>query len=108
MRFLMLTSLFWMTSVCADYDSNFKGKVLDILTYTSSPLILVRLENQPSTHPLCSQFDYLAIAPETAPEVRQIVFSRLLSAYATGEVVNIGYDGKDECVSTRIKVYRVG
>lgn len=41
-------------------------------------------------------------------EARQLVFSRLLMAYASGERVNIGYDSKDECSGARIKVYRVG
>lgn len=108
MRYLLFVCLLFSFSANADYDNNFKGKVVDVLTYTTSPLILFKVENQPTSHPLCTKFDYIAIAPETTPELRQIVFSRLLAAYAAGEVVNIGYDSKDECVGPRIKVYRIG
>jgi len=108
MRLLLVICLLFTSSVSADYDSNFKGKVLEVLTYTTSSLILFKVESQPSSHPLCTKFDYIAIAPETAPELKQIVYSRLLAAYAADEVVNNGHDGKDECVGARMKVYRVG
>lgn len=92
----------------AGYNANFRGKVTQVLTYTTSAQILIRVEGQPSTHPQCTQLDYLAIDAATADNVRQIVLSRLMMAYASGETVNIGYDKEGGCVGGRIRVYRVG
>ncbi|MEJ2415776.1 MAG: hypothetical protein P8Y45_02355 [Exilibacterium sp.] len=104
----MLFMLLFSTQSSANYDANFKGKILSVLTYPHSKIILIRVEGQPTTHPVCSKFDYLAIDPNIDHETRQIVFARLLMAYATGETVNIGYDANDECIGARMKVYRVG
>lgn len=105
---LTIVSLLLSTLVSANYDNNFRGKVLDVLTYPYSKNILIRVEGQPSSHPVCSKFDYMAIDSNIDNEARQLVFARLLMAYASGESVNIGYDANDECVGGRIKVYRVG
>jgi len=92
----------------ANYDANFRGKVLNVLTYTEHKKILIRVEGQPTSHPVCTRFDYLVIDSGIDDQARQMVFSRLLMAYASGEVINIGYDSVDECIGGRIKVYRAG
>lgn len=92
----------------AGYNANFSGKVTAVLTYTYSTQILIRVEGQPTTHPECTALDYLVIDPNTPDNIRQLVLSRLLTAYTTGEVVNIGYDKDSSCVNGRIKVFRVG
>jgi len=92
----------------ANYDSNFVGKITEVLTYTHSNELLIRVEGQPNSHPICTNFDFIAIDPSIPAERRQVVLSRILLAYASGKPVNIGYDSKDECVGSRIKIYRVG
>ncbi|TVZ37142.1 hypothetical protein P886_1483 [Alteromonadaceae bacterium 2753L.S.0a.02] len=100
--------VFYSAQASADYDNNFRGKVLDVLTYPYSKNILIRVEGQPNSHPLCTRFDYMVIDGAIDSEARQLVYTRLLLAFARGENVNIGYDSKDECVGSRVKVYRVG
>jgi hypothetical protein len=92
----------------AGYDANFSGKITNVLTYTGSTQVLIRVEGQPTSHPTCTRLDYLAIAPDISAESRNLVMSRILSAYVTGEKVNIGYDKTGGCVSSRIRVHRVG
>lgn len=100
--------LFSSSLVFAGYNANFKGKITQVLTYTYSTQILIRVEGQPSDHPECNLTDYLSVDPDISAESRQLVYSRILTAYATGEVVNIGYDKTGGCVSGRIRIYRVG
>jgi len=92
----------------AGYDANFSGNITSVLTYTGSTQILIRVEGQPTSHPTCSRLDYLSIARDISAESRSLVMSRILSAYATGEKVNIGYDKTSDCVDSRIRVHRVG
>jgi hypothetical protein len=92
----------------AGYDANFSGKITNVLTYTGSTQILIRVEGQPTSHPTCTTLDFLSIAPDISTESRNLVMSRILSAYATGEKVNIGYDKTAGCVGSRIRVHRVG
>lgn len=108
MKKLLLILVIFSSSVYPNYDANFTGKVTHVLTYPYSKLILLKVEGQPTSHPICSSFDYLAIDTDVEPESRQMVLSRLLVAYTSGETINIGYDSKDECAGNRIKIYRVG
>lgn len=92
----------------AGYNANFSGKVTAVLTYPGSTRVLIRVEGQPKTHPQCTNFDYLTIPADISNESRQLVMSRLLLAFASGQTVNIGYDKEGGCVSGRIRVHRVG
>lgn len=96
------------TFTFANYDANFSGKITHVLTYTHSDELLIRVEGQPTSHPICKSFDFMAIDISIPAERRQVVLSRIMLAYSLGEKVNIGYDSKDECIGSRIKVYRVG
>lgn len=92
----------------AGYNANFAGKVTHVLTYTYSSQILIKVEGMPETHPECTKLGYMVIADDTPDNIRQSVLARLLTAYTTGEKVNIGYDKDSSCVSGRMKVFRVG
>ena len=110
-----MKKIFTFISICifcgplyAEYNANFRGEILEVLTYTDSTRILIKVENQPNQHPQCSKFDYLVIPSDIPAENRQIILSRILLAYASGEIVNIGYDKTGSCVGPRIRLYRVG
>lgn len=93
------------------YTANFSGKITQVLTYPGSTLILIRVENTPRSHPKCSLIDYMAIDPNISADSRQLIMSRILLAYSTKEVINIGYDknsNADSCIGNRLRVYRVG
>jgi tRNA A37 threonylcarbamoyltransferase TsaD len=92
----------------ANYDANFTGTITQVLTYTHSDEILITVSGQPTSHPICTSFDHMAIDTAIPSERRQVVLSRILLAYASGTPVNIGYDSKDECIGSRVKIYRVG
>lgn len=92
----------------AGYNANFKGEITHVLTYIDTKEILIRVEGQPTTHPTCTQLNYLSISTDD-DVIRQQILSRVLMAYASKEqLVNIGYDKEAGCVNGRIKVYRVG
>lgn len=93
--------------VYAGYNANIQGVVTKVLTYTGDGRIFLRLSNQPSSHPQCST-DYFSIDASVSDSVRSQLLARLLVAYSTGEVVNIGYDSQGDCSHGRIRVYRVG
>lgn len=109
MKYLIMFLCFNFTPFAwGNYDKNFTGKITHVLTYTHSDELLIKVEGQPSSHPICNQFDYMAIDTSIPNARRQIILSRILLAYTTGKPVNIGYDSKDECVGSRLKIYRVG
>lgn len=108
MKYLILFFCLFSSEAFANYNANFSGKVTNILTYTSTSQILVKVSGQPTSHPQCTNLDFLVIDSNTPDNIRQIVLSRLLLAYSTGEVVNIGYDKDGSCIGGRIKIYRVG
>ncbi|CCN48810.1 conserved hypothetical protein [Vibrio nigripulchritudo MADA3029] len=100
------------TSAHAKYTANFTGVITNVLTYPGSTLILIQVTNMPKSHPKCTLFDYMAIDPAISSESRQLVMSRILTAYTTKETVNIGYDREshsDSCTGgDRLRVHRVG
>ncbi|NAW88457.1 hypothetical protein [Photobacterium halotolerans] len=91
----------------AEYNANMTGVVTQVLTYTDGNQIYFLLKNQPTSHPSCKP-DLFAIDASTSGETRHQVLSRLLTAYATGKPVNIGYDKEGDCAHTWIRVHRVG
>jgi hypothetical protein len=91
----------------AEYNANMTGVVKDVLTYTDEDKIFFRLENQPSSHPQCNP-DFFSIDASIPADRRQAVLSRLLTALATGEPINIGFDKDGQCSHNRIRTHRVG
>ena len=106
-KIVVITSLLFCSQVLADYNANIISKVTEVITYTHSTQIYFRLDNQPYSHPICKT-DYFAIDASTPDNIRQQVLARLLTAYANGSPVNIGFDKEGDCSHGRIKVYRVG
>ena len=96
-----------MQSAYSLYNANMVGVVTEVLTYTNNDQILFRLDNQPSSHPLCLT-DFFVIDPTIPTDRRNRILSRLLLAYALGKPVNVGYDKDGDCAQGRIRVHRVG
>lgn len=91
----------------ADYNANMSGELAHVAVYTDGDYIYLTLKNQPKSHLGCDP-SYFVI-PESVPaDRRKMLLSRLLSAYAMKETVNIGYDNKGDCVHGYIRVHRVG
>ena len=88
-------------------NAYFSGKIAAILTYTYQDAILVRMVNQPTSHPACVATHFV-IASSTTEARRTRVLSRLMTAYATGETVIIGYDNAGNCADGYIRIERVG
>lgn len=84
-----------------------QGTLTGVYVYTDGDYIYFRLNNQPTSHPKCKS-NYFVI-PSTVPQNRrEMLLSRLLTAYSMKEKVNIGYDNSVECANGYIKVHRVG
>jgi hypothetical protein len=94
-------------SANATYDTNMTGVVLEVATYADADSIYFRLQNQPSSHSGCNA-GYFALSASTPATRLNRLLARLLAAQATGEVVNIGYDGSGDCVDGFIRAHRVG
>lgn len=106
--FLMALTLCAFTGqASAKYNSNMEGVLEGVYVYTDGDYIYFRLENQPTSHPTCKT-NYFVISETVSRERRQMLLSRLLSAYAMKENVNIGYDSQGDCVHGYIRVHRVG
>jgi hypothetical protein len=100
--------LVFVSSTCwPACNANMKDVIRDVMIYTGGDYIYFGLENQPSTPLHVSQTIF--VISETVPaERRSMVLSRLLTAYASKENVNIGYDAQGDCVHGYIRVHRVG
>ena len=101
---IIVSCLFFIsTTVNAGYNSNMKGVLSQVRTYTEGDYIYIVLENQPTEHPVCKT-NYFVVAETVPYERRQMILSRLLAAYAMKEKVNIGYDSEGDCVHGYIRV----
>ena len=89
------------------YDTNLLGVVTEVLAYTDHNIILVRLDNQPSSHPTCNP-SYFALE-HTADTTRvDRIYARLLLALSSGQPTKIGYDSQGNCANGWIRMHRVG
>ncbi|WP_104401524.1 hypothetical protein [Vibrio penaeicida] len=108
--FIVLQSvllIFASGTAFANYNSNMTGVLKGVFVYTDGDYIYLTLENQPKSHPTCKP-NYFVI-PDTVPsDRRQMLLSRLLTAYASKETVNIGFDARGDCAHGYIRVHRVG
>jgi hypothetical protein len=91
----------------ATENAYISGKIAAILTYTYQDTVLIRLVNQPTSHPGCAA-THFAIAASTSEARRNRVLSRLITAFGTGETVVIGYDNAGNCADGYIRLERVG
>lgn len=81
--------------------------VIQVLFYSESDEILLRLGNQPTSHPACnpSYFVLSSSIPETR---RKAMVAMLFVARVSGESINVGYDNAANCASGYIRVYEIG
>ena len=106
-KLLIMVSLLLSFTSQAAYNANMRGEIQSVYVYTDADHIYILLKNQPTSHPACNP-NYFVI-PATVPhERRQMLLSRLLTAFATKEAVNIGYDATGGCANSYIQVHRVG
>jgi hypothetical protein len=90
------------------YNANISGKVDKILTYSYTDRVLIRLKNQPTSHPECNS-SYFSIGHDVSAENRKSMLARAMLSYSQGTSLNIGYDKNGGCSPhSYIKVYRVG
>jgi hypothetical protein len=104
---LMLVPLFAGPPAHAVYNANMSGVVTDVLTYADGNVVLIRLNNQPASHPACNAM-LIAIDHTVTADRRKLMMARLMLALANKESINIGYDATGECADTYIRVHRVG
>lgn len=91
----------------AVYNDNLKGIIKHVGVYTDGDYIYITLENQPTAHSACKP-NHFVITEEVPSERRAMILSRLLTAYAMKETVNIGYDSNGDCAHGYIRVHEVG
>jgi hypothetical protein len=89
------------------YNANLTGTVSMVLTYDGVSPILVRLNNQPSSHPTCDP-SFFAIAADNDTKSTDRMYARLLVALATAQPTNLGYDNLGNCANGYIRIHRVG
>lgn len=104
---LLLTNSFTIPSAYAVYNANLAGVMQAVLHYDDSDLVLFRLVNQPTSHPLCNP-SYFAIDPAVTADRRKAMVAHLLLALANKEEVNIGYDNAGNCANGYVRTHRVG
>ena len=100
-------SLLIPISTLAAYNSNISGVLQGVYVYSDGDYIYFRFEDQPSSHPGCNP-TYFVIHGSVPENRRNAMLSRLLTAYAMKESVNIGYDAQGDCSNGYIRVHRVG
>lgn len=94
----------------ATYNANMQGKVVTVAFYSEGDYVYFALANQPTAHPSCNP-SWFVLDPSVQgiPEARMArLAARLLAAYSSGEVVNVGYDDQGDCLHGFLRVYRVG
>jgi len=94
-------------SARAVYNANMSGIITDVLVYPDSPWVLIKLQNQPTSHPACNA-QYFAFGGDAPPENKRFMYARALMALSQGTAVAIGYDASGDCASSYIRVHRIG
>lgn len=90
----------------AAYNANGGFVISGVLTYAETDSIYV-LVAAPPAHSGCSNAHFV-ISGAIPADRRKAMLARLLLAKATGEVLNLGYDGTGDCAEGYIRVHRVG
>ncbi len=106
---VLIVSLTFLIPVSASaaYNSNIRGVLQGVYVYSDGDYIYFRFEQQPTSHPGCNPY-YFVIHGSVPENRRNTMLSRLLTAYAMKENVNIGYDAQGDCSNGYIRVHRVG
>lgn len=90
----------------ATYNANINDVISNVRVYDDG-LVLLRVQNQPTTHPACNP-NYFAIDNTLDPDIRAMLLSRALIAKSSGEITNIGYDGLGSCARGYMRVHQIG
>jgi hypothetical protein len=91
----------------AQYNDNITGSVIQIVGYADSDQILIRLGNQPVSHPGCNA-EYFSIGGDISDRRRIPMLNLLILAKLTGDSITIGFDNAGNCSDGYIRVHRVG
>ncbi len=86
----------------ADYTDKAAGRITNVLTYDGGHFLITI---DPMQQGRCST--YFMVPADVPVDARQMLLSRALIAKSTGELVNIGYDGRT-CVNGWYCVHRIG
>lgn len=92
-------------SAHAEYNANITAIVTMVITYDKGG-ILFKVDNEPSSHPACNH-SYFSIDTTNADYANRML-SRLLTAKASGERIQIGFDKLGDCHNGYIRTHRVG
>ena len=110
-RFFVSTSallvLVFSAAANATYNANLSGVVTDVVTYSDAGVILIRLANQPSSHPACNA-QYFAIDQTLPEKLIDRMMARVLTGLASGVPLNIGFDNAGNCAHGYIRIHRIG
>ena len=91
----------------AEYNANMTGVVRYVAVYADGDYLYFRLENQPTSHPVCNPA-YFVVSQDIPQNRRNQMLAALLAARYSGEPINIGYDNSIECMHGYIRVHEVG
>ncbi len=86
-----LVLLFSGNLAFAGYNNNIMGQITGVLTYPNG-VVYVTLSNQPASHAGGCSPAFFELDKNMDPEILNRMYSRILTAYAKGESLNIGYD----------------
>jgi hypothetical protein len=92
--------------VHAYYNANIQGVITSVRVYDDG-MVLVTLDNQPTSHPVCNP-SYFATDATLDPDIRAMLLSRALVAKSSGETVQIGYDNAGNCANGYIRIHEIG
>ena len=101
-----LTLLVVPMAAHAYYNANIQGKIDAIRVYDTGA-VLLHLDVQPSTHPMCNP-GYFAVDAALDASIRAELLSRALVAKSSGETINIGYDNQANCANGWIRIHEIG
>jgi hypothetical protein len=104
---ILSASLVTTRDAFATYNANTTGVVIQVLFYAETDNILLRLGNQPTSHPSCNPA-YFVLSYEIPEARRKAMVAMLLAARISGEPINIGYDNTGSCANGMIRVYEIG
>jgi hypothetical protein len=103
---ILMVAAIGPASAQTSYNANVKGRIDQLITYVGDSTILFTIDPMPAT-PQCGG-RYFRIQGNLPLDQRQQLFSRLVAAYTSREVVNIGYDSQTCSPEDFIQTFRVG
>lgn len=93
--FSAIVLAFCLSPANAFYNSNLSGVVAHVAAYADGDYIYFTLVNQPTSHPGCSP-TFFVITADVPVQRRMLLYVGLMTAFKSGNAINIGYDGIGE------------